>query len=178
MSHALENSIEKSIDISAPLRSVFNQWTKFEDYPKFMEGVREVKRFDGNRLHWRAVFEGREMEWDSAIIEQTPDTRITWKSFNSPVEDGMVSFTTIYEGTRVTLQMRVDPARLVRPADGGDPRTALVRRVEGSLQRFKEFIEGRGLETLGSRGEMPGGEVIHERASDETDIFRPGQKLD
>ncbi|MBV8678118.1 MAG: SRPBCC family protein [Planctomycetaceae bacterium] len=178
MSHALENSIEKSIDISAPLRSVFNQWTKFEDYPKFMEGVREVKRFDGNRLHWRAVFEGREMEWDSEIIEQTPDTRITWKSFNSPVEDGMVSFTTIYEGTRVTLQMRVDPARLVRPADGGDPRTALVRRVEGSLQRFKEFIEGRGLETLGSRGEMPGGEVIHERASDETDIFRPGQKLD
>lgn len=178
MSHALENSIEKSIDISAPLRSVFNQWTKFEDYPKFMEGVREVKRFDGNRLHWRAVFEGREMEWDSAIIEQTPDTRITWKSFNSPVEDGMVSFTTIYEGTRVTLQMRVDPARLVRPADGGDPRTSLVRRVEGSLQRFKEFIEGRGLETLGSRGEMPGGEVIHERASDETDIFRPGQKLD
>ncbi|MBV8610873.1 MAG: SRPBCC family protein [Singulisphaera sp.] len=178
MSHALENSIEKSIDISAPLRSVFNQWTKFEDYPKFMEGVREVKRFDGNRLHWRAVFEGREMEWDSEIIEQTPDTRITWKSFNSPVEDGMVSFTTIYEGTRVTLQMRVDPARLVRPADGGDPRTSLVRRVEGSLQRFKEFIEGRGLETLGSRGEMPGGEVIHERASDETDIFRPGQKLD
>ena len=178
MSHALENSIEKSIDISAPLRSVFHQWTKFEDYPKFMEGVREVKRFDGNRLHWLAVFEGREMEWDSEIIEQTPDTRITWKSFNSPVEDGMVSFTTIYEGTRVTLQMRVDPARLVRPADGGDPRTALVRRVEGSLQRFKEFIEGRGLETPGSRGEMPGGEVIHERASDETDIFRPGQKLD
>ena len=178
MSHALENSIEKSIDISAPLRSVFHQWTKFEDYPKFMEGVREVKRFDGNRLHWRAVFEGREMEWDSEIIEQTPDTRITWKSFNSPVEDGMVSFTTIYEGTRVTLQMRVDPARLVVPADGGDPRTALARRVEGSLQRFKEFIEGRGLETLGSRGEMPGGEVIHERASDETDIFRPGQKLD
>ena len=53
MSHALENTIEKSIDIYVPLRTVFNQWTKFEDYPKFMEGVREVKRFDGNRLHWR-----------------------------------------------------------------------------------------------------------------------------
>jgi uncharacterized membrane protein len=175
MSHGLENAIEKSIDIYAPLRTVFHQWTKFEEYPKFMEGVREVKRFNGNRLHWRAVFEGREMEWDSAIIEQTPDTRITWKSSNSPVEDGMVSFTTIYEGTRVTLQMTFDPARLVVPADGGDPRTALARRVEGNLQRFKEFIEGRGLETGGSRGELPGGQVILERASDQTDISRTGQ---
>ena len=139
-----------------------------------MEGVREVKRFDGNRLHWRCDRRtGDGMGFGDHRAD--PRYRITWKSSNSPVEDGTASFTTIYEGTRVTLQMTFDPAWLVVPADGGDPKSALVRRVEGSLQRFKEFIEGRSHETwrLAWRDPRRSG---HPRVrSDQTDISRPDQ---
>ncbi len=175
MPYPLENAIEKSIDIYAPLHTVYNQWTQFEDYPKFMEWVREVKQIDEKRLHWCAVIEGREQEWDSAIVEQTPGTRITWKNFNNAVEDGMVSFTTIYEGTRVTLQMTYDPEQLPEPESKGDPRMALSRRVERVLQRFKEFIEAQGTETGAWHGEIQSGQVVNERASDQADTSRPGQ---
>jgi len=167
MSHTLENAIEKSIDIHAPLHTVYERWTRFEDYPRFMEGVREVRRSGEDRLHWRAIVEGQEREWDSAIVEQTPDTRIAWKNTNSPVEGGMVSFTTIYEGTRVTLQMTFDPNGLHAPIGGGDPKEALSHRVEEYLKGFKALIEAEGIESSSGRGEVHGGQVVPERASDD-----------
>ena len=115
------------------------------------------------------------MEWDSAIIEQTPDTRITWKSANSPVEDGIVSFTTIYEATRVTLQMTFDPARLVVPADGGDPKTALCAGSRGAFSGSRSSSKGGACETGGSRRESPAVSSSTSCASDQTDISRPGQ---
>jgi len=175
MTHALENAIEKSIDIYAPLHTVYDQWTHFEDYPRFMEGVLEVKRLDETRLQWRTAVGDKVREWDSTITEQTPDTRIAWKSSNSAVEDGMVSFTTIYEGTRVTLQMTFDPERLSETVVDGDPKAALARRVEVSLLRFKELIEARGTESGSGRGEIQGAQVINERAADQGDIIDPGQ---
>jgi uncharacterized membrane protein len=138
---SLENAIEKSIDVHAPVSTVYNQWTRFEDFPKFMEGILEVRRLDENRLHWRATSEGQEREWDSEIIEQTPDTRIAWTSAGGLARTGMVSFASIYHGTRVTLQMSHDPDL---PADQRD---ALALRMTRILERFKEFLESTLTET-------------------------------
>jgi uncharacterized membrane protein len=134
---SLENSIEKSIDVHVPVSTVYNQWTRFEEFPKFMEGVREVRALDEHRLHWRATVDGQEREWDSVLIEQTPDTRITWSSAGGSVHTGMVSFASIYNGTRVTLQMSYDPEL------PEDRREALALRMTRNLERFKEFLESR-----------------------------------
>jgi uncharacterized membrane protein len=141
MPAAMENAIEKSIDIHAPVSTVYHQWTQFEDFPKFMEGVHEVKQLDEKRLRWRATIEGQEKEWYSTITEQTPDTRITWTSAGGHVHTGMVSFATIYQGTRVTLQLTYEPEL---PAA---KREALAGRAVRNLERFKEFLESRGAET-------------------------------
>lgn len=142
---SMENAIEKSVDINAPVHTVYNQWTQFEEFPKFMEGVHEVTQVDEKRLHWRADVGGQEREWDSAIIEQTPDTRIAWTSAGGAVHTGMVSFAAIYHGTRVSLQMSHDPA--LTP----EGREALARRTQANLERFKQFIESRGAEESAGR---------------------------
>jgi uncharacterized membrane protein len=152
--------VEKSIDIQAPVSTVYNQWTQFEDFPKFMEGVREVEQVSEERLRWRSVVGGQEREWDVAIVEQTPDTRIAWRSGNNAVESGIVNFAPIYGGTRVTMQMTYDPDELAEQT--GETEEQMTRRVEGNLQRFKEFIEARGAETGAWRGEIHGGQVVHD----------------
>jgi uncharacterized membrane protein len=143
---SLENAIEKSIDVHVPLSTVYNQWTRFEDFPRFMEGVHEVRQLDENRFHWRATIQGQEREWDSEILEQTPDTRIAWSSGGGLVHTGMVSFASIYHGTRVTLQMSHDPEL---PAD---ERESLAHGMTRNLERFKEFLESRIAETETSAG--------------------------
>ncbi len=134
---SLENTFEKSVDVLVPVSTAYNQWTRFEEFPIFMEGVREVRPLDEHRLHWRATIDGQEREWDSEIIEQTPDTRITWSSPGDLVHTGMVSFASIYHGTRVTLQMSYDPEL------PEDRREALALRTARNLERFKEFLESR-----------------------------------
>jgi uncharacterized membrane protein len=171
-SPALPNTIEKSIDIHAPLSTVYNQWTQFEDYPKFLEGVLDVAQLNETRLRWRALIGGQEREWESAIVEQTPDTRIAWRSTGGPASAGMVSFTTVYGGTRVTLQMTLDPEELPREAE--EAKGFLAQRVDGNLKRFKEFIESRGSETGGWRGEIHGGLVEHDLPDDHAEAARAG----
>lgn len=143
---SLENAIEKSIDVHAPVAAVYEQWTRFEDYPRFMEGIHEARQLDEKRLHWRATIEGQEREWDSVITEQTPETRITWSSAGGSVHTGMVSFASIYHGTRVTLQMSFDPELTA------DRREALAQRMTRNLERFKDFLESR----LTDPGAAPG----------------------
>lgn len=156
MQSSLENAIAKSIDIQAPVGTVYSQWTRFEEFPKFMEGIYEVTRLDENRLHWRAKIEGQELEWDSTITEQTPDTRITWTSAGGLVHTGMVSFATIYQGTRVTLQMTYKPE--LPEAE----REALARRMVRNLERFKKFLESRASEAGAWPGEARGDRGDHE----------------
>src|SRR5438034_7627371 len=96
--------IEKSIDVEAPISTVYNQWTQFEEFPQFMEGVESVQQIDERRLHWKANFAGKEKEWDSEIIEQIPDQRIAWRSTGGVANSGSVSFTAISATeTRITL---------------------------------------------------------------------------
>ena len=149
-------NVTESIDVNVPVRTAYDQWTQFEEFPRFMEGVRSVTQTDDTHLHWVAEIAGKEKEWDAVISEQHPDERVAWTSQNGARNAGVVTFHRLDEGkTRVTLQMDVDPEGLVENV--GTWLGFLDRRVKGDLERFKEFIEGRGTETGAWRGEVKQG---------------------
>lgn len=149
--------METSIVVDAPLREVYNQWTQFEDFPLFMEGVLEVRQLDDKRLHWRANVGGAEKEWHAEIVDQVPDRRIAWKNLRGALNAGAVQFESVPEGTRVTLKLAYGPEG---PAEKiGDALGFVTRRVNGDLERFKEFMEGRQRATGAWRGEIHGRSV-------------------
>jgi uncharacterized membrane protein len=148
------STIEKSIDVKVPVRTAYNQWTQFEDFPKFMEGVREVRQLDDKHLHWRAQIAGKEVEWDAEITEQIPDQRIAWRSTSGTPNAGVVTFHRLSDNeTRITVQMQYEPHGAAETT--GDMLGAVSSRIEGDLQRFKEFIESREVETGAWRGTIP-----------------------
>jgi len=147
------SNIEKSIDVHVPVHIAYNQWTQFEEFPHFMEGVEEVKQLDEKRLHWRANVGGKEKQWDAIISEQTPDQRIAWRNTTGSTNAGVVTFHRINDNTtRIMLQLEYDPEGVVENV--GDMIGVVTHRVQGDLQRFKEFIEARGVETGAWRGEI------------------------
>ena len=147
------STIEKSIEVNAPVRTVYNQWTQFEEFPRFMEGVQEVKQVTDKRLHWRAKIGGQEREWDAEITEQLPDQRIAWRSTTGTANAGVVTFHRLSDNaSKVMLQLEYDPEGFVENV--GDAVGAVSQRVQGDLERFKEFIEARGRETGAWRGEI------------------------
>jgi uncharacterized membrane protein len=147
------SSVQKSVEVSVPVREAYNQWTQFEEFPEFMEGVEEVKQIDDTHVHWRAEVAGDELEWDAEITEQTPDQRIAWKSTQGADHAGVVTFHRLDEGqTKVNLQLDYEPDGVAEKA--GDLLGVLDRRVQGDLDRFKELIEGRGSASGAWRGEV------------------------
>ena len=157
-------TIEQSIEVNAPLRAVYNQWTQFEDFPRFMEGVKEVRQLDDKRLHWRAVIAGKEKEWDAEIVEQRPDERIAWTSRGGAWNSGVVTFHRIDDSrTRVMLQVDYEPEGVVENV--ADALGVVKARIKGDLERFKDFIERRGRETGAWRGEIQHGQVDQRKVS-------------
>ena len=151
------STIEKSIDVNVPVHTAYNQWTQFKEFPRFMEGVREVRQLDDKHLHWCATVGGKEKEWDAEIVEQVPDQRIAWRNTTGARNAGVVTFHRLAENTtRVRVQLDYEPEGVMENL--GDFFGTLSRRVEGDLERFKGFIESRGQETGAWRGE------IHDRA--------------
>ena len=143
--------IEKSIEINVPVRAAYNQWTQFEEFPKFMEGVKHVKQIDDTHLHWKAEIGGKEKEWDAEITEQIPDERIAWRNRNGAKNAGVVTFHRLSDSkSKVMLQMEYDPEGVVENA--GDTMGVVSQRVLGDLERFKQYIESRGHETGAWRG--------------------------
>ncbi|MDB6065729.1 MAG: cyclase/dehydrase [Pedosphaera sp.] len=146
-------SIEKTIEVDAPVTKVYNQWTQFEAFPEFMEGVEEVRQVDDRHLHWVADIGGKKKEWDAEIYEQVPDQRIAWRSTTGTRNSGAVAFLPKdMNHTRVTLKMDYEPEGVLEHA--GDALGVVTRRVEGDLERFKEFIQSRSEESGGWRGEI------------------------
>ena len=146
-------TIEKSIEVEVPVRTAYNQWTQFEEFPKFMEGVREVRQVDDKRLHWKAEIGGKEQEWFAEITEQIPDERIAWTSRSGAPNAGVVTFHRLADSrTRIMLQLDYEPHGAVENV--GDAVGVVSRRVAGDLERFKDFIEARGRETGAWRGEI------------------------
>jgi len=147
------SNIEESIDVGVPVSTAYNQWTQFEEFPQFMEGVEEVRQLDDTHLHWRTKVAGKEKEFDAEVTEQLPDERIAWTSEQGPEHAGVVTFHRIDENhTRVMLQMDLEPDSAVEKV--GDALGLATKRVKGDLENFKKMIEARGEETDGWRGEV------------------------
>jgi len=146
-------TIEKSIEVDAPLQQVYNQWTQFEEFPKFMDGVEEVRQLSDTRLFWRVTIWGKTEEWEAEIYEQIKDQRIAWRSVVGAPNAGAVSFAPAGTGkTRVTLTLNYQPLGAIEKI--GDALGVVSAKVEGDLKRFREFIEERGRATGGWRGEV------------------------
>ena len=147
------STIEQSIDVHVPVHTAYNQWTQFEEFPRFMEGVEEIRQLDDKRLYWRANVGGKEKEWDAVITEQIPDQRIAWKNTTGAKNAGVVTFHHLNDKTtRVMLQLEYDPEGIVENV--GDAIGVVSSRVRGDLERFKGFIEERGSETGAWRGKV------------------------
>lgn len=149
---------EHAIDVNVPVSTAYNQWTQFEEFPRFMQGIQEVRQLDDKRLQWRANIAGKEEAWEAEIIEQVPDQRVAWRSTSGAPNAGFVSFQSIdVNKTRVTLRLDYEPEGVLEKV--GDALGIVRSRVQGDLERFKEFIESRGAETGEWRGEIHGGAV-------------------
>ena len=145
--------IQKEFEIAVPVRAAYDQWTQFEEFPRFMDGVEEVVQTDNTHLHWRVSIAGKEKEWDAEITEQIPDQVIAWRSVSGTPNAGQVRFESIDQGrTRIFFAMEYQPETAVEKA--GDAVGVVSRKVDKTVEDFREFIEQRGRETGGWRGEV------------------------
>ena len=146
--------IEKMVEVDLPVRTVYNQWTQFEEFPRFMDGVKEVKQLDDTHVRWHAEIFGKDKEWDAEITEQVPDQKIGWKSISGDAPNaGTVRFGSIGpDRTLVRLLLAYEPQGAMESA--GDALGMLIGRVENSVEQFKRYIEGRGREDGAWRGQV------------------------
>jgi len=150
-------AVEASIQVEAPVRTAYNQWTQFEEFPEFLEGVESVTQIDDTHTHWVAQIAGKREEWDAEITRQVPDQEIDWVGLGDADNRGRILFESAGAGTRVTLMLDYDPDGAIEKL--GDALGLVRRRVEGDLNRFKAFIEARGTESGGWRGEIHASEA-------------------
>jgi uncharacterized membrane protein len=146
-------TVEKSIELNVPASVAYDQWTQFEEFPRFMDGVEEVKQLDDSHVHWRAKIGGTVEEWDAEITEQIPDKRIAWRSTSGARNAGVVTFHRLSDDrSRMMLQLEYEPQTWTETA--GNLLGFLERRVDADLARFKEFIERRQQPTGAWRGQI------------------------
>jgi uncharacterized membrane protein len=145
---------ERSIDVNCYVTDAYNQWTQFEDFPKFMGGVEEVRQLDDRHLHWKVKIDGVAREFDAEITEQLPDERVAWRSTEGVKQAGVVTFHKIDDDTtRVMLQLDLEPQTAVEKA--GEKLGFVERQIKEDLESFKKLIEERGQPTGAWRGEVP-----------------------
>ncbi len=150
--------IEDSIEVDVPVRTAYNQWTQFEEFPRFMAGVKAVRQLDDKRLAWRAEIAGKDVEWTAEITQQEPDKRIGWRSTSGAENAGSVTFEPLGPNkTKATLRLHYEPEGAVQTT--GSALGLVKARVSGDLSRFKKFIEERGMATGAWRGEIHGNQV-------------------
>jgi uncharacterized membrane protein len=153
--------VEKKIQVNVPISTAYNQWTQFEEFPKFMEGVKSVEQLSDERLHWVAEVAGKEKDWNARITRQVPDEVLAWTSEGGATNNGTVIFKAAENGeTEVELHLEFTPEDFQEQIGGA--LGFVSRRVEGDLERFKEFIESRSTETGAWRGEIKHGNAVKE----------------
>jgi len=146
-------TIEQSIDLEVPVSVAYNQWTQFESFPQFMDGVERVDQKTDTQLHWVAEIGGSRREWDAEITEQHPDHRVAWKALDQDGPDGVVTFHKLDDSrTRVMVQMDYEPEGLKESA--GSMVGLDDRRVKKDLEAFKEIVEAGGSTSSGWRGNV------------------------
>jgi len=174
----MTTTVEKSVQVNAPISAVYNQWTQFEEFPQFMGGVKDVHQHDDQRLHWTAEIAGVKREWEATILEQVPDQKIAWAATEGATNAGAVFFSAVGpDQTTVRLSLEYEPEGLVEQA--GDALDIIEKRAEADLEKFKQLIESRGTATGGWRGEVnPGGSVgtpgVEDAAASEGDSGKAG----
>ena len=145
--------VETSIEVNVPVTTAYNQWTQFEEFPEFMDGVEEVRQLDDTHLHWVAQIGGKRHEWDAEITEQRPDERVAWRAIDGKNNAGVVTFHRLGDDrSNIMVQIDYEPEGVVEKV--GDLVGADERRVKADLERFKNLIESRGSETGAWRGEV------------------------
>jgi uncharacterized membrane protein len=148
-------NIEHTVDVKVAVGKAYSQWTRFQQFPAFMEAVKSVKVLDDGTLEWTAEIAGQERTWIAEIYEQVPDHVIAWRSTSGEKNAGRVTFQELdLAKTRITLAMEWSPDGLTEKA--GDALGLDDRQVERDLERFKEYIEGGGVEKGVFRGEVAG----------------------
>lgn len=146
-------TVEKSIDVAVPVSVAYNQWTQFEEFPEFMNGVEKITQIDDTHLHWNVSIAGQKREFDAEITEQHPDERIAWRSTDGETHAGVVTFHRLADDqTRVTVQFDWLPEGIVEKA--GSLLQVDDAQVSSDLKRFKDIIEAQGFETGGWRGDV------------------------
>ncbi len=147
------SEIIESVDVAVPVRTAYNQWTQFEEFPRFMEGVEGIRQVDDTLTHWRISIGGVEREFDARITEQHPDERVAWASVDGTDHAGVVTFHRLDSAlTRVTLQLTTAPEGVVETL--GDKLGLVSRRAKSDMARFKDYIESRGVEDGAYRGDI------------------------
>ena len=153
-------TVTESIDLAVPVSTAYNQWTQFEEFPKFMEGIQSVQQLDDTHVHWVAEIRGETREWTTEITEQQPDKKVAWKTIDGEVKnDGVVTFEQVSEGlTRINVEMDVEGESTVENV-AGDLLGVVKSQVHGDLERFKQLIENRDEATGAYRGTVQDGET-------------------
>jgi uncharacterized membrane protein len=150
-------TIRESIEVDVPVSTAYNQWTQFEKFPQFMEGVESVKQTDDTHLYWVAEVGGQRREWQAEIVEQKPDQKIAWRALDGNGPNGVVEFEPLgADKTLVTVEIAYEPEGFTEQL--GAKVGIDSRQVKGDLERFKELIVSRGVETGAWRGEVHAGE--------------------
>jgi uncharacterized membrane protein len=146
-------TIEQSIEVAVPVRTAYDQWTQFEEFPQFMDGVEEVRQLDDTHLHWVASVAGRRKEWDAEITEQRPDERVAWRAIDGTSNGGVVSFHRLDDSaTRIMVQMEHEAEGVLEKA--GDALGFAERRVKNDLEKFRDYVESRSGASGSWRGEV------------------------
>ena len=152
-------TVQESIEVEVPVSIAYNQWTQFEEFPRFMEGVESVTQLDDTHLRWVADFGGQRHEWQAEISNQEPDRLVSWRAREGKYNSGRVTFHPLGpDRTRVDVELTWEPEGLTEEL--GNVLGSDSRRVKGDLERFKEFIESRQRETGAWRGEVKQGDVV------------------
>ncbi|MEV6806646.1 SRPBCC family protein [Streptomyces sp. NPDC051132] len=153
------STVKEAVEVDVPLHTAYNQWTQFEDFPHFMEGVEQVTQVDDRHNHWTTKIGGVRREFDTEIVDQLPDERITWRTVTGDTSQrGSVRFERLDDShTKVELVMEVEPSGAVEKA--ADLLGTIDRRVKGDMKRFKEYIEEHGAESGAWRGRIAPGDA-------------------
>ena len=152
--------IEDTIEVQVPVQQAYNQWTQFEDFPKFMDGIQSVQQLDDTHVQWVAEIRGESRQWTTEITEQRPDEKVAWKTIEGEVKnDGVVTFEPMGDAqTRVNVQMDVESDSTAENV-AGDLLGVVKSQVRGDLERFKQLIENRDEETGAWRGNVREGKT-------------------
>ncbi len=149
--------MEKTFEFDCPVHVTYNQWTQFEEFPRWMGSVKEVRQLDDTHQHWKVRIAGKEKEFDTVLIDQVPDQHISWRATSGVPNQGTARFEKLpNDRSRVQLEMDYEPQSFVEKA--ADAVGIVSAYVESAVEKFKKSLEDRGRETGAWRGEIHGGQ--------------------